>query len=96
MHYSNPPESPVIYQNVRYYVAAQANFPIQILQDDFKLKGHPLRYDDRSLIHLAQSLRGYINSLNKDAKLSVSELRKKDFTVKDTYILVATKILSHA
>jgi len=57
-----------------------------------ELKGTPLWFNDRDLIGVGRSLRGYIKHWNKNATLLVAEVRKGGVTVKGLAELVFQRI----
>jgi len=81
MHFSFPPDPKVVRHFTKAFIAGHANIDIKYLKDDLILTKHPLRFDDRKLVFLAKSLRGYIQSFKPDASYSVKSLRKKNTTV---------------
>ena len=77
-----------IKKNVIIYISSFANMKIENIKDEYVLKSHPIKLDDKKLGFLALSLRGYLKSINPKQTVLATELRKKDFNVKNVYELI--------
>lgn len=77
-----------IRKNVIIYIASFSNLNVDDIKDELILKKHPIKLDDKNLGFLALSLRGYLKSINPKETVLAPELRKKDFSVKNTYELI--------
>lgn len=73
------------------YIASYANISVTEIKDDQILKEQPLLYDDSKLGFLALALRTYVRGINQNETVLVTELRKNDLTVKQTYELIIKK-----
>lgn len=81
-----------IKKDVIAYIDSYANLDADDIKDEHILKKAPLNLDDTMLGFLALSLRAYVKSLNGKETVLVTELRKKDLSVKQTYELVIEKV----
>ncbi len=80
-----------IRKDVITYIGAFANMAPEFIEDDFILKNHPLYLDDEKLGFLTISLRDYLKTLNPEASILVTEIRKSGMTVRSTYQLIIEK-----
>ena len=77
--------------NVIAYIGSFANMKPEDISEEYILRSNPLHLDNIKLGFLTIALRAYLKSLNPDATLYVTEIRKSGMTVKKTYELIIQK-----
>ncbi len=79
---------------VIHEIASHANFSTVQMNEELRLKSHPLRFDNLGLLYLSKSLRGYVKRhTNGNETVKVKEIRSANLTVKQVVSLITKKII---